>query len=271
VNTGLTEKQIISILLGKNKNVSFDMFQSTSVLSGYNKSDTLSGIKQLAVEGNIQPEKKGRETVYTVPNKNINIYEAEPAIPSSEINYEENLELFHVLREVRELTSKKFLQSIALICPDEVMTRISKQKPKTKSELLSIPGFTERMFNKIGNDFLEVLNSFVEKNNSDKFIEKKLPSNITETYNLLKKRHTLDEISKLRKLNEAVISMQIETILEYFPKTDISVIVAKDKLDIIRQEKEKGFKELREIKDRLPKDISYSMIRIALAKIKVAS
>lgn len=271
VNIGFTEKEIINILMGKNKSEALDLYQSTALLSGYNRSDILSGIKQLAAEESIQSLKRGRETVYSTPNKNINIFEEEAIVLSTEINYEENLELFHVLREVRELTSKKFLQSIALICPDEVMTRISKEKPKTKSELLSIPGFTERMFNKIGNDFLEVLNSFAEKKISDKFIEKKLPSNITETYNLLKQRHTLDEISKLRKLNEAVISMQIETIIEYFPNTDVSIIVDKDKLDIIKQEKEKGFKDLREIKDRLPKEISYSMLRIALAKIKASS
>lgn len=271
VSIGLTEKQIINILLGKNKINSPDMFQSTSVLSGYNKTDILSGIKQLILEGNIQSETKVRKIIYTAPNKNINIFQDDSKIPITETNYEANLELFHVLREIREITSKKFLQSNALVCPDEVMTRIAKQKPKTKSELLIIPGFNQRMFNKIGNEFLEVLNSFVEKKHSTKISDKKLPSNVAETYNLLKMRHTLEEISKLRKLNEAVISMQIETILEYFPKTDISVIVDKAKLDIIRKETEKGFKDLREIKDRLPKNISYSMLRIALAKIKTAS
>ena len=72
-------------------------------------------------------------------------------------------------------------------------------------------------------------------------VEDKLPNNILSTYNLLKKNYSLSEISKLRKLTEAVISMQIETILDYLPETDISGIIDSVKLKILRSEFEKGF------------------------------
>jgi len=145
------------------------------------------------------------------------------------------------------------------------LAKISKIKPKTKSELLNIKGINERMFNKLGDDFLEILNSYKENKKTPK--SRSLPSNILETYNLLQNKYSLQEISKLRKLNEAVISMQIETILEYSPEIDISSIIKKENLEIIKEVYKQGKKGLKEIKESLPKEFSYPLIRIALAKI----
>jgi len=183
-------------------------------------------------------------------------------------DFENNIELYHALRELRETASKKFLQSANIICPDDVLAKISKQRPKTRSELFSIVGFNERMFNKVGNDFLEAINS----SNASKFSTKKtaakpIPQNILETYNLLQKKYSLQEIAKLRKLNEAVISMQIETIIEYLPEIDILSIIPEEKMNLIVKYFNDGIKGLKELKEALPKDFTYPLIRIALAKI----
>ena len=176
--------------------------------------------------------------------------------------------MYHALREVREKASKKFLQSPNIICPDELLAKISQLKPKTKSELFSIAGFNERMFNKVGNDFLEVLNSSKSfKTDINETVVKQIPQNILETYNLLQKKYSLQEIAKLRKLNEAVISMQIETIIEYMPQTDISSIITNEKFNLVKQKFDEGKKGLKELKESLSKDFSFPMIRIALAKI----
>jgi uncharacterized protein YpbB len=124
------------------------------------------------------------------------------------------------------------------------------------------------MFNKVGNDFLEVINSIDISNVSKKATASNIiPQNILETYNLLQKKYSLQEIAKLRKLNEAVISMQIETILGYLPETDISSIISIDKMKLISEKFRKGIKGLKELKEILPNDFSYPQIRIALAKI----
>jgi uncharacterized protein YpbB len=149
-----------------------------------------------------------------------------------------------------------------------VLAKVSQQKPKTKSELFSIAGFNERMFNKVGNDFLETINSLnTSTGNKKENAEIIIPQNILETYNLLQKKYSLQEISKLRKLNEAVISMQIETILGYLPETDISAIISKERMQLILENFKKGIKGLKELKEMLPKDFTYPQIRIALAKI----
>ena len=64
--------------------------------------------------------------------------------------------------------------------------------------------------------------------------------------------------------------MQIETIIEYEPTTDISILINKEVYDKIRDEAEKGFDNLKDLKERLPSSISYAELRIAIAKFKVS-
>jgi len=138
---------------------------------------------------------------------------------------------------------------------------------------MNINGFNSRMFNKLGNDFLEIISSY--KPNATKKTEteakRELPQNIVETKKLLQKKYTLKEIAETRKLSEAVISMQIETIVEFDPDVDISSLVKKDILQTIISEAEKGFVNLKELKERLPSKITYPEIRIAIAQFKAAS
>ena len=264
----LTEKQISDILLGKSTDREFNKSKFFGSLTNYRKEDISHSLRFLVSEDRIEEKKQGRSKLYFINNSYF-------VLDNEKLNQikviektDKNLELFHLIREAREKASKKFLQSPNIICSDDLLAKISQQKPKTKSELLSIKGFNERMFNKLGNDFLEIINSFDldgEKSNNKK--EVLIPPNIVETYNLLKKKYTLQEISKLRKLNEAVISMQIETILSYAPETEIDSIIDINNLSLVNEKYKSGITGLKELKDSLPKDFSYPMIRIALAKI----
>ncbi len=272
IDIPIKEKQIADILLGTEIESSFKLLKSYSTLVGYNKSEIVNSLIILIKEGKIESRNLGKQKVYYLPESKSVTNEKIISENLLETNFEENIELFHLLRKVRENAAKKFLQSSNIICPDPLMSKICQVKPKTKSELLCIQGFNERMFNKIGQDFLEVINSFITGELDVKTqVEDKLPNNILGTYNLLKKNYSLSEISKLRKLTEAVISMQIETILDYLPETDISGIIDNAKLKILRNEFEKGFDTLKNLKNRLPSDFTYPLIRIGLAKIKVLS
>jgi len=265
---GITEKQIIDVLLGKSKNFEQMKNHHFNSLLNYKKEDISNAIRILISENKIQQKLEGRNKILFASKNDFQNEAVSETVISLKKDFEENLELYHILRELREKASKMFLQSANIICPDELLAKISQQKPKTKSELFGIPGFNERMFNKVGNVFLELINSFDTGKVTPKAAAKIIiPQNIIETYNLLQKKYSLQEIAKLRKLNEAVISMQIETILEYIPETDISSIMSKERLDLITDNFRKGKKGLKELKEALPKDFSYPLIRIALAKI----
>lgn len=264
----ISEKDILKILTGQPVNEYHKKLKSYSILKVYEQSEVKKVIRSLQKEKIITTFDEHKELYQLSEKSDVNQIISFPDI-KYDINYENNLELFNLLREVREKAAKRFLQSPNIICPDHILSTISKEKPKTKYELLGIKGFNERMFNKIGNDLLEIINSFSDKDITlQNKNENKIPSNISETYSLLKQKYSLEEISRLRKLTEAVISMQIETILEYLPDTDISGILEKQKLDLIRSEYRKGINSLKELKDKLPKEFSYPLLRIALAKLK---
>jgi uncharacterized protein YpbB len=123
------------------------------------------------------------------------------------------------------------------------------------------------MFNKVGKEFLETLTLPSKEQNINQRKEK-IPANIKETYNLLKKGYGLKDIASLRKLSEAVISMQIESIMEFEPAIKIAHLFEKDQMEMINTEIRKGFGDLKELKKRLPEEITYPLIRIAVAKEK---
>jgi uncharacterized protein YpbB len=188
-------------------------------------------------------------------------------------SYDDELYLFNQLREARKKAADRFMQSGYLICPDDVLREVARNQPKSKFELLNINGFNSRMFNKLGNDFLEIITSYKPAESLKKETKEKreLPQNIVETKKLLQKKYTLKEIAETRKLSEAVISMQIETIIEFEPEIDTSSLIIKDTLQTILKEAEKGFENLKELKERLPSNITYPEIRIAVAKFRASS
>ena len=127
------------------------------------------------------------------------------------------------------------------------------------------------MFNKIGEDFLEAINNFLkEKSKTPTKPENigNIPVNIMETYSLLKKGYQLKEMAQLRKVSESIISMQIETILEFDPDVNIQHLFNSNELRKITAEIEKGYDNLKDLKQRLDDRISYPMLRIAIAKYK---
>jgi ATP-dependent DNA helicase RecQ len=188
-------------------------------------------------------------------------------------NYDDELYLFNHLREARKKAAERFMQSGYLICPDDVLREVARKQPKSKFELLNINGFNSRMFNKLGNDFLEIIKAYkpTELQRQETKITRELPQNIVETKKLIQKKYTLKEIAETRKLSEAVISMQVETIVEFEPHIDISSLIKKETLQAILEEAEKGFENLKELKERLPSRINYPEIRIAVAKYRASS
>lgn len=271
----LTENALIKILKGVRVKQSFELFESFGACKNFSNSEISIAIQDMDSKGMILKSRTDKMYLQLSP---IGIKSLEEQINNATLTapdekYEDELYLFHLLRDTRKKASEKFMQTDYLICPDDVLRKIVKIKPKTKSELLSINGFNLRMFNKLGSSFLDSINKYFEesKTESGKKPVKPLPKNIQETYKLLSKKYSLKDIAELRKMTEAVISMQIETIIEYKPETEISSLFNQDAFNIIKPEVQKGYENLKELKERLPSSITYAQIRIAAAKIKSTS
>jgi ATP-dependent DNA helicase RecQ len=182
----------------------------------------------------------------------------------------DHLELYNKLVNVRKRVSKRISQTPNMVCPDSVLANISKVKPTNKLELMMVEGFNLRIFNKCGEDLLSEIRDYLQLFQTVK--EKSIPSNITETYELFKKGFSLEEIAQLRNLDQAVISIQIETLLAIKPDLSVDKIIPANHLNLIKKYFDKGITELQSLKKEIKKnenvEISISQIRIALAKIK---
>ncbi len=267
----LTENLLINILRGTAKSFENPDISSFGVCRNYNREELKGFIRSLTEKGLIE-EIKDKARVLKISNKGLQQVGQEiiPGLIDDTDDYEENLVLFNLLRESRSKAAKKFSQNGLIICPDETLREIAKQKPLTKEEFLSIQNTNPRMFNKIGEDFLEIIRNYKDepKSSLTSAQERIIPANIQETYSLLKKGYTLKDISQLRKISEAIISMQIESIIEYEPEINIEHLFNLNELKKIKSEIEKGYDDLKDLKLRLENSITYPMLRIAVAKYK---
>ncbi len=266
----LTENSLITVIRGSSQTAKYKTFETYGCCGNYEKETLKIVLHDISLAGFVGRNNENNFLYLTQPG--IEFLQEQNLIEDDkpkQINFEENLELFNLLKEARAKASKKFMQTGYLICPDEIVRNIAEKKPKEKYELLSITGFNHRMFNKLGDDFLEIINEFLkvkDKKTVPKVEDRTIPQNIRETLNLLSKKYSLKDISSLRQLSEAVVSMQIETILEYEPATDVKHLFEGGTFDIIIKEMKLGYKDLKDLKQRLPDPITYPLIRIAAAK-----
>jgi len=274
---GINETVLIRIIRGTGKRETYLKWNTFGICGNYEKNELLIVLHEMISENLIKRNNYNKKIIELTNDgfeklKNDGLIEYHAV---QDLNYEENLELFNLLREARKKASMKFMQTGNLICSDEILKEIATQKPKTKDEILSVNGFNLRMFNKLGNEFLEIINNFsgsTGKNDSGETanIKKSIPENIMETYKLLSKGYQLKDIASLRKLSEPVVSMQIETILQYDPEVDVSFLFPPSMLDKLTSEIKKGYINLKDLKNRLTEDIGYPLIRIAAAKYKAS-
>ncbi len=275
-----SDSTLISILKGSAKPDKYQKLETFGTCLNFLRND-LKTVIHILLSGNLIRRKSSSSKKFELDEEGLIYLKKINVIETSDISfadYESDIELFNILKEIRTRASKKFMQTGYLICPDEVLREIVNKKPAGELDLLSIKGFNQRMFNKIGKEFLDAIESFRNKNTEVKqnasYLTKEnreIPQNIKETYILLKKGYPLNSIASLRNLSEAVISMQIETIIEYEPGININNLINEENINKINSEIEKGFIDLKDLKKRLPEEISYPLIRIAVAKHKFTS
>ena len=275
----LSDPVLISILKGSAKPEKYHKLETFGSCSNFQRND-LKTVTHILLSRNLIKRKNSNNKKFELDEEGLNYLKKINIIEKNEVSltdYESDIELFNTLKEIRTKASKKFMQTGYLICPDEVLREIVNKKPSSEYELLSINGFNQRMFNKIGKEFLEGIENFnnnqLKGTNNSKLKKefREVPQNIKETYTLLKKGYPLNSIASLRNLSEAVISMQIETIIEYEPEISITNLISEENVYKINSEIAKGFTDLKDLKKRLPEEISYPLIRIAVAKHKFTS
>lgn len=264
INKQIKIQELIEIIIGSNSK--FQNYSTFGSCTHYNKNEIEHTISRLESENKISI--KNGMILYNSSNLIKDFFIKNNSYYNND--YEEELKLFNLLRQIRKEASEKFNQPPQMICPDNTLREIAKKRPLTHSALIDIEGFNRRMFNKIGEEFLSAIKESVENQElSKKLKEKKLPQNSLQILELIQKKYSLIDIAAITKLPESVISIQIETLLEMIPSLEIESLFEKDELELINKKIDEGITELKALRSALNEKISYAKLRIAAAKRRV--
>jgi len=258
----VNEERLFDILLGKSSEIGVPV-SNFGVLANYSLIEVDEVLTDLVIEGHINC----KNSILTINHTGIEIIKPkiEKKLKPVKENIEDRLILYNKLLQKRKEIANKFGQTASLICSDDILKAIADQKPATAAALLEIKGFNQRKFNKIGDDFLEIIqNSQSQINTTDI----SLPESYREVIELINKNYSLEEICELQRLSEAIISVQIETIISYIPDLNINSMMKESEINEIKTKIDQGLLKLKEIKSQISGNISYGKIRIVLAKSK---
>ena len=181
---------------------------------------------------------------------------------SQEVN--QNEELFHLLREVRSKIAREEGRPPYLIFSDATLKSMSARKPQIESQLLSISGVGEHKYKKYGEQFVNIIIEFVNRNKNKK------GDSYKETWSLLLKGLSVVEISDQRGLKETTIYSHIAHLFSVGKLKDISRFVPFSEFKKVEDYLKKNPKEnkLKPIFDALRGAVDYGKIRLVLEYLK---
>ena len=261
----LRTADLVDILLGRDKNKSFKTISTFGSCELLNRSEIENAIRQLMVAQKIVLE----NGMINLASKSFNQLLDLDVHRTANQDYEDELKLFNLLRRLRKEAAQKFNQPYHMICPDNVLREIVKKRPKSFTEMLEINGFNRRMFNKIGEEFINVIKETSDSDDLNKKLkEKNIPKNIVQILELVQKKYSLFDIASLTKLPESVVSVQVETLLGVVPELEIDSLFDKNELRQINEKIDDGVTDLKLLREALNNKISYAKLRIAVAKRK---
>ena len=175
-----------------------------------------------------------------------------------------NEELFEILREVRTKLAREEGKPPYLIFSDATLKSMSARKPTSPAEMLNVSGVGEHKFERYGNEFMDVVIDFVNKN------KKKKGDSFKETLIMLEKGMSVAEISDERNLKETTIYSHIAQLFKIGKLTDVSKFVPFHEYKKVEEYLIKHPKEdkLKPIFDSLDGKVDYGKIRLVLEHLK---
>jgi PIF1-like helicase/Helix-turn-helix domain/HRDC domain/Helicase len=194
-----------------------------------------------------------------------------------------NTELYNTLKRWRDMKVEEEMVAIYMVANHSTLKEISTYLPLNKKDLLQISGFGKAKVEKYGDEIIEAVGEFcnrngVETNMAEKLVnpkrERKEKSTVAKidtkavTYDLYKEGKSIEDISKERNLVKATIEGHLA---HYVFTGEINID------DVVSRQKQQQIKDAviihgslshKTLIDNLPKDISYGEIKMVLATEK---
>ncbi|HHB1440828.1 DNA helicase RecQ [Bacillus mobilis] len=184
--------------------------------------------------------------------------------------------LFEVLREVRKEIAQGEGVPPFVIFSDQTLKDMCAKMPQSDSELLTVKGIGEHKLVKYGSHFLQAVQHFIEENpnyaetvKSEVVTERKKSGKASanshlETYEMYKQAIDLDEIAKERGLSRQTIENHLIRSFEDGMEVDWNSFVPAKYEQMIETAVQNAEGGLKSIKEQLPNEVSYFMIRAYL-------
>tara|TARA_Y100001934_G_C12372629_1_gene787332 strand:+ start:1756 stop:3855 length:2100 start_codon:yes stop_codon:yes gene_type:complete len=202
--------------------------------------------------------------VELVDSKEMEKYfdEVKSTVKPKELSHNE--ELFDLLREVRSKIAREEGRPPYLIFSDATLKSMSARKPTFEAQLLNIGGVGEYKSQKYGEEFINVIYEFVNRN------KKKKGDSYKETMALIMKGMTVVEISDARCLKETTIYSHVAHLFRVGKLKDISQFVPFIEFKKVEEYLKKNPEEnkLKPIYDALNGSVDYGKIRLVLEYLK---
>lgn len=184
--------------------------------------------------------------------------------------------LFEVLREVRKEIAQGEGVPPFVIFSDQTLKDMCAKMPQSDSELLTVKGIGEHKLVKYGSHFLQAVQHFIEDNpnyvetiKTEVVLESKKSGKASanshlETYEMYKQGIDLDEIAKERSLSRQTIENHLIRCFEDGMEVEWNSFVPAEYESLIETAVQNAEGGLKSIKDQLPNEVSYFMIRAYL-------
>ncbi len=175
-----------------------------------------------------------------------------------------NEELFEILREVRTRLAREEGRPPYLIFSDATLKSMSARKPITEMEMLNVSGIGEHKFAKYGEDFINAVVDYTNKN------KKKKGDSFKETFLMIERGMSVAEISDERNLKETTIYSHIAQLFKIGKLNDVSKFVPFQQYKLIEAYLKENPKEekLKPIFDTLGGKVEYGKIRLVMEYLK---
>lgn len=274
VLTGSKDKKIIEL--------SFDKLPTYAILKEKSAKEVSEFIEFLISRDLIGVEQGAYPTIFVTPAGKDVLLGKQPVFRKESIEVKEvsNRDpLFEELRAVRKSIADKEQVPPFVIFSDASLKDMCIKLPHTSEEFLQVNGVGERKLEKYGTIFLKTIESFC-KEHPERMTEKpvmneplpkrkKLEKNShLTTYELFKNGQTVPEIAKAREMATSTIENHIIQCFSEGLDIDVAEIIPSELMPIIKEAVEKaGREKLKPIKELLPNEISYLMIKVYLRSI----
>lgn len=184
--------------------------------------------------------------------------------------------LFEVLREVRKEIAQGEGVPPFVIFSDQTLKDMCVKMPQSDSELLTVKGIGEHKLVKYGSHFLQAVQHFIEENpnytetiKTEVVSERKKSGKASanshlETYEMYKQGIDLNEIAKERNLSRQTIENHLIRCYEDGMEVEWQSFVPSEYESLIEIAVQNAEGGLKSIKEQLPNEVSYFMIRAYL-------